>query len=58
MRQPIHTFDFTQDSGESSFGCVSGRTEKEALSRLKQRYKLTASELATAAPRTKRKETK
>ena len=51
MRQPMHGFDWKKDSGEAGFGFVSGRTEKEAISRLKRRYRLTQSELATVVNR-------
>ena len=51
MKQPIHGFDWKKESGEAGFGFVSGRTEKEAITRLKRRYQLTRSELATVAKR-------
>ena len=51
MRQPIFTFDYTTDDNEATFGCASGRTEKEARGRLKRRYGLSDSEVATARVR-------
>lgn len=51
MQQPVYTFDYTTDDNVAAFGCVSGRTEKEAKSRLKRRYQLSETELATATLR-------
>jgi hypothetical protein len=52
MRQPIHGFNWATDAGEASIGFASGRTEKEAKSRLKRRYKLSESEMQTVFRRT------
>jgi len=54
MRQPIYTFDYTDSHGTAQFGCVSGRSEKEARSRLKRRYRLSDTELKTATVRPQR----
>lgn len=54
MRQPIFTFDYTTDENKATFGFASGRTEKEARSRLKRRYKLSDREVKTATVRVKR----
>lgn len=48
IRQPIYKFVWTTTDGKTSFGFVSGRTEKESRNRLKNRYKLTEIELLSA----------
>ena len=53
MPQPIYTFDYTTDAGKPAFGCVSGRSEKEARTRLKRRYTLSDTEVSRAQLRSK-----
>jgi len=55
MRQPVYGFDWTRDDRTDGFGFASGRTVKEARSRLRRRYKLSAQEVETVTCRNGKK---